>query len=96
MIPPTFCSRCILVILTALLFFSVSIYLSALRSAPSLLTHTKPLPSPLPPSCLFFPGPWGRDLGSGPASPQPIRLTRPVLKQTSAADIVLENPVETG
>lgn len=46
--------------------------------------------------CLFFPGPWGRDLGSGPASPQPIRLTRPALKQTSAADIVLENPVETG
>ncbi|XP_040901434.1 protein moonraker isoform X3 [Toxotes jaculatrix] len=35
-------------------------------------------------------------LGSRPASPQPIRLTRPVLKQTSAADIVLEKPVETG
>ncbi|XP_029027675.1 protein moonraker isoform X2 [Betta splendens] len=29
-------------------------------------------------------------------SPQPIRLTRPVMKQTSAADIVLKNPVETG
>lgn len=57
--------------------------------------RTLPPPSP-PPSCLFFPGPWGRDLGSRPASPQPIRLTRPVLKQTSAADIVLENPVETG
>ncbi|XP_041851266.1 protein moonraker [Melanotaenia boesemani] len=34
--------------------------------------------------------------GSRPASPQPIRLTRPVLKQTSAADIILEKPVETG
>ncbi|XP_028276343.1 protein moonraker isoform X4 [Parambassis ranga] len=34
--------------------------------------------------------------GSRPASPQPIRLTRPVLTQTSAADIVLEKPVETG
>ncbi|XP_008287279.1 protein moonraker [Stegastes partitus] len=34
--------------------------------------------------------------GSRPASPQPIRLTRPVLKQTSAADIFLEKPVETG
>ncbi|KAF7218683.1 protein moonraker isoform X5 [Nothobranchius furzeri] len=34
--------------------------------------------------------------GSRPASPQPIRLTRPVLKQTSVADIVLEKPVDTG
>ncbi|XP_019133474.2 protein moonraker isoform X2 [Larimichthys crocea] len=34
--------------------------------------------------------------GSRPASPQPIRLTRPVLKQSTAADIVLEKPVETG
>ncbi|KAK2847449.1 hypothetical protein Q5P01_010448 [Channa striata] len=34
--------------------------------------------------------------GSRPASPQPIRLTRPVMKPTSAADIVLEKPVETG
>ncbi|XP_034556708.1 protein moonraker isoform X2 [Notolabrus celidotus] len=34
--------------------------------------------------------------GSRPASPQPIRLTRPVLNQSSAADIVLEKPVETG
>ncbi|XP_053177240.1 protein moonraker isoform X2 [Scomber japonicus] len=34
--------------------------------------------------------------GSRPASPLPIRLTRPVLRQGSAADIVLENPVETG
>ncbi|XP_069017532.1 protein moonraker isoform X2 [Embiotoca jacksoni] len=34
--------------------------------------------------------------GSRPNSPQPIRLTRPVLKPTSAADIVLEKPVETG
>ncbi|XP_014859133.1 PREDICTED: protein moonraker isoform X4 [Poecilia mexicana] len=34
--------------------------------------------------------------GSRPASPQPIRLTRPVLKQTTAADIILEKPIETG
>uniref|UniRef100_A0A1A8HHD2 KIAA0753 n=1 Tax=Nothobranchius korthausae TaxID=1143690 RepID=A0A1A8HHD2_9TELE len=34
--------------------------------------------------------------GSRPASPQPIRLTRPVLTQTSVADIVLEKPVDTG
>ncbi|XP_075956380.1 protein moonraker isoform X2 [Anarhichas minor] len=33
---------------------------------------------------------------SRPASPQPIRLTRPVPGQSSAADIVLEKPVETG
>uniref|UniRef100_A0A3B4UBX5 Si:dkey-243i1.1 n=1 Tax=Seriola dumerili TaxID=41447 RepID=A0A3B4UBX5_SERDU len=33
--------------------------------------------------------------GSRPASPQPIRLTRPVSKQATAADIVLEKPVET-
>ncbi|KAM6933305.1 protein moonraker [Xenentodon cancila] len=35
-------------------------------------------------------------LGSRPGSPQPIRLTKPVVKQTSAADIVLEKPIETG
>ncbi|XP_026196768.1 protein moonraker isoform X2 [Anabas testudineus] len=34
--------------------------------------------------------------GSRPASPQPIRLTRPVMKQASAADIVLQKPMETG
>ncbi|XP_047191630.1 protein moonraker isoform X1 [Scophthalmus maximus] len=34
--------------------------------------------------------------GSRPASPQPIRLTRPVLILPSAPDIVLEKPVETG
>ncbi|XP_039642521.1 protein moonraker isoform X3 [Perca fluviatilis] len=34
--------------------------------------------------------------GSRPASPQPIRVTRPVPRQSSAADIVLEKPVETG
>lgn len=34
--------------------------------------------------------------GSRPASPQPIRLTRPVPKQTSAADIILEKPIEAG
>ncbi|XP_054456938.1 protein moonraker [Anoplopoma fimbria] len=33
---------------------------------------------------------------SRPASPQPIRLTRPVPRQSSAADIVLKKPVETG
>ncbi|KAL7399746.1 hypothetical protein ABVT39_000976 [Epinephelus coioides] len=41
-------------------------------------------------------GPQCHATGSGPASPQPIRLTRPVLRQSSAADIVLEKPVETG
>ncbi|XP_077396674.1 protein moonraker isoform X2 [Festucalex cinctus] len=35
-------------------------------------------------------------LGSGPSSPQPITLTRPVLRQPPAADIVVEEPVETG
>ncbi|XP_054901700.1 protein moonraker isoform X2 [Poeciliopsis prolifica] len=34
--------------------------------------------------------------GSRPASPQPIRLTRPALKQTAAADIILEKPIEAG
>ncbi|XP_020509690.2 protein moonraker isoform X2 [Labrus bergylta] len=42
------------------------------------------------------PGPLCHAPGSRPASPQPIRLTRPVLIQSSAADIVLERPVETG
>ncbi|KAM6987403.1 protein moonraker [Tautogolabrus adspersus] len=42
------------------------------------------------------PGPRCHAPGSRPASPQPIRLTRPVLIQRSAADIVLERPVETG
>ncbi|XP_029373672.1 protein moonraker isoform X2 [Echeneis naucrates] len=41
-------------------------------------------------------GPKCHDLGFRPASPQPFRLTRPVLKQSSAADIVLEKPVDTG
>ncbi|KAF7666795.1 hypothetical protein LDENG_00091700 [Lucifuga dentata] len=41
-------------------------------------------------------GPQCHALGSRPASPQPIRLTKPVLKHSSAADIVLEKPVETG
>ncbi|KAM3616117.1 uncharacterized protein V6R79_012515 [Siganus canaliculatus] len=41
-------------------------------------------------------GPQCQALGSGPASPQPIRLTRPTLRQNCAADIVLEKPVETG
>ncbi|XP_030008642.1 protein moonraker [Sphaeramia orbicularis] len=34
--------------------------------------------------------------GSRPTSPQPIRLTRPVLRPDPAADIVLEKPVEIG
>ncbi|KAM9733567.1 protein moonraker isoform 2-T2 [Menidia menidia] len=34
--------------------------------------------------------------GSKPASPQPIRLTKPVLKKPSAAHIVLEKPTDTG
>ncbi|XP_056231008.1 protein moonraker isoform X1 [Seriola aureovittata] len=41
-------------------------------------------------------GPQCHAPGSRPASPQPIRLTRPVPKQATAADIVLEKPVETG
>ncbi|XP_060928891.1 protein moonraker [Limanda limanda] len=41
-------------------------------------------------------GPQCHAPGSTPASPQPIRLTKPVLKQTTAADIFLQKPVETG
>ncbi|XP_074496005.1 protein moonraker isoform X2 [Sebastes fasciatus] len=41
-------------------------------------------------------GPQCHAPSSRPASPQPIRLTRPVPRQISAADIVLEKPVETG
>ncbi|XP_057207914.1 protein moonraker [Triplophysa rosa] len=33
---------------------------------------------------------------SRPASPQPIRLTKPVLNEPSTADIFLQKPVETG
>ncbi|XP_014069736.1 protein moonraker isoform X3 [Salmo salar] len=33
---------------------------------------------------------------SRPVSPQPVRLTRPALRHTTTADIVLEIPVETG
>ncbi|XP_056139948.1 protein moonraker [Lampris incognitus] len=33
---------------------------------------------------------------SRPASPQPVKLTRPLLRHSPAADIVLERPVETG
>ncbi|XP_054651222.1 protein moonraker isoform X2 [Dunckerocampus dactyliophorus] len=46
---------------------------------------------------------WGQPAGSQdqvscsrPSSPQPIRLTRLVLRQPEAANIVLEKPVETG
>uniref|UniRef100_A0A8C6TFE6 Si:dkey-243i1.1 n=1 Tax=Neogobius melanostomus TaxID=47308 RepID=A0A8C6TFE6_9GOBI len=38
----------------------------------------------------------GKDSGSRPCSPQPIRLTRPVLRQSPAAEIILEKPLETG
>ncbi|KAM9359559.1 protein moonraker [Symphorus nematophorus] len=41
-------------------------------------------------------GPQCHAPGSRPASPQPIRLTKPVLRPSAAADIVLEKPVETG
>nr|XP_020476387.1 protein moonraker [Monopterus albus] len=41
-------------------------------------------------------GPLCSAVGSRPSSPQPIKLTRPVMKQTSAAEIVLEKPMETG
>ncbi|XP_070685396.1 protein moonraker [Pempheris klunzingeri] len=41
-------------------------------------------------------GPQCHAPGSRPASPKPIRLTRPVQRQSSAADIVLEKPVEAG
>ncbi|CAB1348988.1 unnamed protein product [Coregonus sp. 'balchen'] len=34
--------------------------------------------------------------GSRPVSPQPVRITRPALRHTTTADIVLESPVETG
>lgn len=33
---------------------------------------------------------------SRPVSPQPVRITRPALRHTTTADIVLEIPVETG
>ncbi|XP_070826140.1 protein moonraker isoform X2 [Chaetodon trifascialis] len=56
------------------------------------ITYSDPLywdrPAPTGPLCTAA--------GSRPGSPQPIRLTRPVLRQSSAADIVLEKPVETG
>lgn len=88
-------SRWILAVLTLCsLFFHPSICVSAPCSIPSLPTHTTTTPSS--PSSLFFPGPQCHAPGSRPASPQPIRLTRPVLRQSSAADIVLEKPVETG
>ncbi|KAM4627365.1 protein moonraker [Polymixia lowei] len=41
-------------------------------------------------------GPRCHAAGSRPDSPQPIRLTRPVLRHCPAAEIVLEKPVETG
>ncbi|XP_059930819.1 protein moonraker isoform X2 [Gadus macrocephalus] len=42
------------------------------------------------------PGIQGQALGSNPASPQPIRLTRPVHRHSPVPHIVLEEPVETG
>ncbi|CAB1347943.1 unnamed protein product [Coregonus sp. 'balchen'] len=41
-------------------------------------------------------GPQRSAPGSRPVSPQPIRITRPALRHTTTADIVLESPVETG
>ncbi|XP_029965277.1 protein moonraker isoform X2 [Salarias fasciatus] len=41
-------------------------------------------------------GPLSQAPGSRPASPQPIRLTRPAPRQTSVSDIILEKPVEAG
>ncbi|CAL9684150.1 unnamed protein product [Knipowitschia caucasica] len=38
----------------------------------------------------------GKGLASRPSSPQPIRLTQPVLRQTPTVDIILEKPLETG
>ncbi|XP_055003973.1 protein moonraker isoform X2 [Boleophthalmus pectinirostris] len=38
----------------------------------------------------------GKDSGSRPSSPQPIRLTQPELRQRPSADIILEKPLETG
>lgn len=72
----------------------VQLFFSVLCSFLFLLSHTTTAASS--PLSLFFPGPEGYIPGSRPASPQPIRLTRPVMKQSSAADIVLEKPVETG
>ncbi len=71
------------------------IFYSPICSTLSLLTHTTLNPPPLP-LTFFFPGPQCHAPGSRPASPQPIRLTRPVLRQSCTADIVLEKPVETG
>lgn len=82
----------ILVFLTLLLFLNHLVL--CLPPALPLLLSTYANPLPLLP--LFLPGPQCRALGSRPASPQPIRLTRPVLRETSAADIVLKKPVETG
>ncbi|KAM9852885.1 protein moonraker [Aulostomus maculatus] len=56
------------------------------------ITYSDPLgwdrPGPAGPQCLVP--------GSKPTSPQPIRLTMPVLKHSTTAEIVLEKPVETG
>ncbi|XP_055751662.1 protein moonraker isoform X5 [Salvelinus fontinalis] len=41
-------------------------------------------------------GPQSSVLISRPVSPQPVRITRPALRHTTTADIVLESPVETG
>ncbi|KAK7883103.1 hypothetical protein WMY93_029277 [Mugilogobius chulae] len=38
----------------------------------------------------------GKGPGSRPSTPQPIRLTQPVLRQKPSADIILEKPLETG
>jgi len=74
-----------------------SLHLSVSLSLAPLLPSQHTLPFPPPP--LFLCSLLGSQChapASRPASPQPIRLTKPVLKQTSAADIVLEKPIETG
>ncbi|KAI3354132.1 hypothetical protein L3Q82_018687, partial [Scortum barcoo] len=77
---------------------SVSLYVSEQRDQEEVrrrfasITYSDPLYWDRPDTA----GPQCHALGSGPASPQPIRLTRPVMRQSYAADIVLEKPVETG
>lgn len=80
-------SKWILLILTMLLFFFPICPLFH----PIPMTHT----TPSFPSSVFLPGSQCHAPGPRPASPQPIRLTRPELRQTLTADIVLKKPVET-
>ncbi|KAJ3590062.1 hypothetical protein NHX12_008019 [Muraenolepis orangiensis] len=56
------------------------------------ITYTDPLPW----SSVQEPGIQCQAMGSRPASPQPIRLTRPVQRHSPVPHIMLEKPVETG